>query len=132
MKTKEQILHGDKLICEFLGGKIEEVWVVNRISEYAWKGKVAHEWRKNKLKISIGEAILVGQLEFNKSHDWLMEVVDKIETMDYGFKLCRKVAEVYIDSTKETIIHVKEDSRLNSLYAAVVQFIEYFNNLKQK
>lgn len=62
--------------------------------------------------------------DFNK----LMSVVELFETMDYGFKMCRKVVEVYIDSTKEVIIKTKETNRLDSLYSAVCLAVEYHNN----
>lgn len=65
---------------------------------------------------------------YDSSWQDLMPVVLNIESMDYGFKICRKVVEVYIDSTKETIIHKKETSKIESLYQAVVEFIEYYNN----
>lgn len=55
--------------------------------------------------------------------DQLMPVIEKIETGNYGFKLCRKRAEVFYDDTKEVIFSLKEKSRLESAYAAVVKFL---------
>lgn len=69
---------------------------------------------------------------FTSSWEILMEVVEKIESMDYGFKMCRKVVEVYIDSTKEVIIKTKEKSRKESLFKAVVEFIKYYNQITNK
>lgn len=65
-----------------------------------------------------------------KSWDKLMPVIEKIETMDYGFKMCRKVVEVYVDSTKEVIIKRKESSRIESLWTATVDFIKLYNEIK--
>ncbi len=56
-----------------------------------------------------------------------MPVVEKIEKDNYGFKMCRKVVEVYVDSTKVVLIHKKEKSRIESLYAAVIDFIQWYN-----
>lgn len=67
-------------------------------------------------------------------HEWafLMYVVEKIEKLDYGFKMCRKVVEVYIDSTKEIILHVKKSSREESLVEAIVQFLDwYYKQIKK-
>ncbi len=65
--------------------------------------------------------------EPNLNWNQLIQIVEKIEEMDYGFKMCRKVVEVYIDSTKENIIYVKEKNRTESTYLAVVRFIEWYN-----
>ena len=61
-------------------------------------------------------------------YDWsfLIYVVEKIEKLDYGFKMCRKVVEVYVDSTKEIILHVKKSSREESLVEAIVQFLQWY------
>jgi hypothetical protein len=56
-------------------------------------------------------------------YNWLMPVVEKIEQGNYGFKMCRKVVEIYFDDTKAVILRTKEKSRLESLYKAVVEFM---------
>lgn len=66
---------------------------------------------------------LMEDLQFHMSFDKLMKVVEYVERKDFGFKMCRKVVEIYIDSTKQTILHIKEDSRFNSLLKAITSFI---------
>lgn len=68
---------------------------------------------------------------YDKHWDSLIPVVEKIEKGNYGFKMCRKVVEVYIDDTKEVIIRVKEKNRLQSCYKAVIEFVKYHNNLEK-
>lgn len=65
-------------------------------------------------------------------NDWnhIQSVVEKIETMDYGIKMCRKVVEIYVDSTKEQLFHVKKANRKESLKKAIILFINYYNSLK--
>lgn len=104
-----EILEGNKLILEFDGWTIEP----------------GMEKHGNPFYNKGFAMVSVSQSEFYTSWDWLMPVVEKIEKMDYGFKMCRKVVEVYIDSTKEVIIKTKESCRLESLYTAVVQFIQW-------
>lgn len=60
---------------------------------------------------------------FDQDWNCLMPVVEKIETMDYGFKLCRKKVEIYADSSKKTIYEIKAKSRIESLYMAVCWWI---------
>lgn len=71
-----------------------------------------------------------GFLKDSKYHsdwNWAMAVVEKVEKMDFGFKMCRKVVEVYIDSTKEVIIKTKESCRKESLFKALVEFVKLYN-----
>ncbi len=62
-------------------------------------------------------------LRYNASWDWLIPVIEKIEEGNYGFKMCRKRVEVFFDDTKQTVLTVKEKSRLESAYKAVVTFL---------
>lgn len=66
--------------------------------------------------------------------DWntIMPIVEKIEQGNYGFKMCRKVVEVYYDDTKEIILKVKKTSRLESLVYAVIDFIKLYPALRSK
>lgn len=70
----------------------------------------------------------------NYAHSWelLMPVVEKIEKGNYGFKICRKVVEIYFDDSKIVIQKTKEDCKLKSLYKAIVEFIKWHNQNKNK
>lgn len=67
------------------------------------------------------------ELNYHSSWNQLMPVVEKIEQGNIGFKMCRKVVEIYYDDSKEQILRVKEKSRRESLYKAVVAFIKLLN-----
>lgn len=58
----------------------------------------------------------------------LMDVVLKIEEGNFGVKICRRVVEIYIDDTKETIIRCKEQKKITSLYMAILEFIDRIIN----
>jgi hypothetical protein len=123
--TMEEISQFDSEIAKYL--QWEEV------ENPLLPGKSKKIWRITTLTSSpfIIEGALVGKpFLFSSSFDWLMAVVIKAETEDIGFKMCRKVVEVYVDSTKEVLFKVKEDSRLNSLYKAVVTFVKWHNEKK--
>lgn len=115
--TKEQIVLGNIEIAAFMGLESFED------SRYG----ILYPDPTSKLNASV---LGHSGLKYDTSFDWLMPVVEKIETMDYGFKMCRKVVEVYIDSTKEVIIKTKEANRMESLYKAVIQFINYYKTNK--
>jgi len=65
------------------------------------------------------------QLKYNCSWDWLMPVVEKIESLNY---------EVSIGSgsfCKVDEIEVKSETKLLAAYIAVISFIILFNELPQ-
>lgn len=112
MTEKESI----KLLADFMGIEVKEygsiLGTAQPFSDYWWNPE-RHEL-----------------YEPNIRWGHIMPIVEKIETMDYGFKMCRKVVEVYIDSSKEVLYTVKKDSRINSLFEVVVKFVEYYNKEK--
>lgn len=70
---EEKTIEQYKTIAEFLGGEVSAMFTVNDIpAGVSWKGEVAQLWRKEKLGISIGNCILVEQLAFDRSWDWIM------------------------------------------------------------
>lgn len=104
---REEIEEGNKLLAAFDG-------ITIGVSIYSWRP-------------GCQEPIQEHHLNYHASWGWIMPLVEKIEKGDYGFKMCRKVVEVYVDSTKEVLFKTKESCRLNSLYKAVVEFIKWHN-----
>lgn len=129
--TPEEIKDGNELIQEFMGWKLESqvsgitgdnIYWFTQYNEKGeeidshWGGD-SWSWKEN------------STLPFDSNLNYLNEVVEKIEKDNYGFKMCRKVVEVYFDDTKEIILKTKEDCRLNSLYKAVIEFLKWYNEL---
>lgn len=79
MATQHQINNNMKL-TKFLGGKINCFYhnKTSGYSDYSWDGELAAQWRREKLNLQVGDAIVVGQLRFHESWDWLLPVWDKI------------------------------------------------------
>lgn len=80
-----------------------------------------------KFKFGPGNFSSPTEMSYHSSWDWLIPVIEKIETENYGFKMCRKVVEVYFDDTKQEMIKVKLSSRMESAYKAVTSFIDWYN-----
>lgn len=118
----EEVVNGNKIIAKFMGGEFRENLPYTYIKS-GWFNTPAN----NSQHIAQDY-----DFKYHKSWEWLMPVVEKIEKENYGFKICRKVVEIYLDDSKETIIHVKEESKIKSLFKAVVEFIKIkgddFNN----
>lgn len=107
----------NRVIAEFMGGKPD---IINH----------ARDRMRFEYPINGQYSFTKKELKYNSDHNWLISVVEKAEVMDYGFKMCRKRVDVYIDSTKETIINVKLNSRIESLHRAVYEFILWYNKHK--
>ena len=97
--------------------------------------------------------------QFHKSWDWLMPVVEKIESLDlkeYGYQwegidgkteynngsICVEIEQdrcwIYMNLSLDPFHTFNEKSRgvefptkIEATYAAVVEFIEYYNTIKQ-
>lgn len=130
--TEEEKTAGNNLIQEFMGWKLEfsvssitgnKIYWFARYNKNGEKidedhGGDSWNWNEN------------STMPYHRNHNLLISVVEEIEKGNYGFKMCRKVVEVYLDDTKEIIIRTKEDCRLNSLYKAVVDFLKWQNKGK--
>lgn len=97
------------------------------------------------------------ELEYHKSWDWLMPVVEKIESLDlkeYGYQwegidgetmynngsiyveIERNHCYIWVDlsldpphTINKKTYYIKYDTKIEAVYAAVVEFIEYYNIL---
>ena len=73
-------------------------------------------------------------LKFNDSWDWLMEVVEKIESLNYDFQILGGcwviIDDVDPDRDNEEILEVSSETKIKSVYDACVAFIKWYNENK--
>jgi len=113
---EKEIQEGNNLIAKFLGYNVKLV----PGSTAPWDYTESHYvYNKN--------GITTGSFNAHLDMNLLNEAVEKFEKMNYGFKQCRKVVEMYVDSTKETLLHIKEESRRISLFKALIIAIMRYN-----
>lgn len=123
----KNIVENNKLIAEFMGfvaDKSFEVRLVDGIntSYYYYKDDVMY---------------LPEVMEYNCSWDWLMEVVDKIESLPdeenngaFFFKIYQDSVSIIFSNDNYIIdlINVMgQGNRINNVYQAVVEFIQLYN-----
>lgn len=123
----KNIVENNKMIAEFMGfvaDKSFEVRLVDGIntSYYYYKDDVMY---------------LPEVMEYNCSWDWLMEVVDKIESLPdeenngaFFFKIYQDSVSIIFSNDNYIIdlINVMgQGSRINNVYQAVVEFIQLYN-----
>lgn len=131
--TREDRVTYNKMIAAFLDGEVREVWKIQGRSEEAWFGEVAEKWRKEKLRINVGNAILEGQLEFHSSWEWLMPVLEKISNLRNLYQLFgtghtyRCMIDCMVPSPK-SIVH-QGDDLFECAYEAVLEYVKFYNGI---
>lgn len=82
------------------------------------------------------------ELKYHKSFDWLLPVIEKIETLENPE--CRYVNSLEVVSYSNyasveysgyeagTIVEVEGPTRLDALYNCIIEFITWWNEIKYK
>ena len=124
MKEKE-ITEGNKLIAEFMGSSFKTYK----------KGHI----RKDSVTVCYFDdgmspfsgGVSIENLKYHSSWDWLMPVVEKIETID--FVVIIKQGEcVIVNNSGNTPKFIQQVSttKIESIWLAVCEFIEWYNETK--
>ena len=123
--TKEEIIEGNKLIAEFMGGvydsDVNEYWFY--LNPPNWTSKFAPT---------------TYELKYHSSWDWLMPVVEKIENdLKDSFNVDivnNNQCEIVKNGSKficgygfETVYN----SKIEAVYYSVVAFIKWYNSCKK-
>lgn len=103
MKT-EEIIEGNKLIAEFMGLRWNNIPV-------STKGRL---------------------MEYHSSWDWLMLVVEKIESNGYVVEIKKRWIEIRSDNEIRNIQNYIEpdQSKIEAVWLAVAEFIKWHNPSK--
>jgi hypothetical protein len=73
------------------------------------------------------------ELKFHTDWNWLMPVIDKIESMGYWVDYTKGDVFIYDDNYNLVIpnpMHENEDTKLSIHYKEVVEFINWYNKKK--
>ncbi len=109
------IINGNKLIAEF-DGKIKD-------SDSEW-------WRGFDLIIHKKPSSHESQLEYHSSWDWIMQVVDKIESLRHPRTFTVKIFNNHCRiGDFKPVTHC--GSKITAVWLAVIEFINWHNKNKQ-
>jgi hypothetical protein len=132
--TKEEIIEGNKLIAEFMGGKNLGRKGYTEYDYYSIEDRPKQEWT-NTTGGSYEESdeYIVTSLEYRSSWDWLMPVVEKIEEQ------LNAPVHIWSDECKmkpfyDVEFHKdggKGFSKINAVWLCVVEVIKWYNEQKQ-
>lgn len=135
-------LEANKLIAAFLGGEVRAVYTIKGKDYFAWTRDKAKEYRKNLLKINIGEAIAIEQLKFDTDWNWLIPVIEKIEKIHdehhgyFGVHICSNSCTIQGTNFRSDKIanppvyfnSITLDTKIRSAHEAVIAFIQWYTN----
>lgn len=115
-------MENNKLIAEFMGGY-----------QYDQEGNfVTFDLTDNMFS---HDTILLENLKFHTDWNWLMQVVEKIESLDYmvihNFYISK--FEVVIKAEHNRVfkdIHIANKTKIEAVYNACVEFIKWYNEQK--
>lgn len=116
--TTQEIIEGNKLIAEFMG-------LTKSINGATIETRYVFDW-KNK-----PQGDLPVDLKFNSSWDWLMPVIEKIETLDF-IVIIKQNECVIVNNSGETPKFIQElcETKIKSVCLAVVEFIKWYDENK--
>ena len=126
----ENILENNKLIAEFMG-----LTFVNNII------KIKDNLRGTALEDAEYLQANGANLPFDSDWNWLMEVVEKIESLGHGVDIIQTTNKQFCGIGKWSVTKAKsfESTKIEAVYIACVKFIKYslivktdLDNLKNK
>jgi hypothetical protein len=135
--TKEEILEGNRLIAEFLGYIYIPYTTGNSGKTHGWVLKNYKLIDRKTPKLFLGRT--TKDLLYHKSWDWLMPVVEKIEsTRDYYVKIygnqayvqCKVMADTTILTSQKYVAgsaYTEENTKLSNTWSAIVEYIKFYN-----
>ncbi len=107
----EEIKEGNKLIAEFVGYNDNEY--PNLLPPFDWCGKLEPK-----------------DMKYHSSWDWLMAVVEKIESLGYEFTIFNKTTHLNCGKTFD-LGYIISDTKREAVYKTVVEFIKWYNKPTQ-
>ena len=119
--TNEEIIEGNKKIAEFMGWK--------KVTSY--NGEVWDMSNVDKSQESLfGELVDKNNGKYHSSWDWIMPVVEKIESKGY-FCMINKWTSVYTgtDGERIEVTTVQGNTKILNTWKAVLEFITWYNSM---
>jgi hypothetical protein len=138
------IHENNKLIATFLGYTFYP-WSKKEVSKAidinGWRKERYNPFKHGKFRSGINSVHLAyrhDDLEFHTSWDWLMPVVEKIESLGFGVNILVSNTISIINMGWEQNIKLPykilntypHDSKFEAVYKAVIEFIKWYNQNK--
>ena len=124
-------MENNKLIAEFMGGVLSSVPNLINLPQTRGDANIHSVKGSEVLPNGTYSVHRLSELKYHSSWDWLMPVVDKIESLGYEFFIVEdriKIAHNTDHSTETIIDFTLGGSKRDATYQAVVEFIKQYND----
>lgn len=113
----------NSLIAEFMG--------LRHVSDDKYI-KNLREMKSNGIYFEQG--YMTSELRYDSDWNWLMQVVDKIEGLNFSVEMNRQEEGDYqcLIVKKEIIVQTFSSNKIESVYKALVEFIKWYNESNDK
>lgn len=115
MESKE-IEAGNKLVAEFMTLQMHDTLSLAKTPIKAY------EWNCNLYSLT--------ELKFHYSWDWLMLVVEKIESLGYKTVIMKSTCSIY--NSQYNVNPFEAESKIQAVYAHVVDFIHHKQQIEDE
>lgn len=114
------MIENNKLLAKFMGmsqGKPNETrWKNDWFEQLTVNGNVFESGRRHEY------------LHFDSDWNWLMEVVEKIESLDYGFEIIGNYCKIGNNAN----IQCSQPTKIQAVYNACITFVKWYNENSAK
>lgn len=129
MEDTKQVLENNKLIAEFLNWEFDVIEFIAP-KEFETIIPFNHQSKKTKaLECFTTSIYKVIDLKFHSDWNWLMKVIEKIESSGYRVEIVKHICGIYL-SDKEKIIISENIPKIEAVYNVCVEFIKWYNENK--
>lgn len=126
---KQEIIESNELIAHFMGMKLTKGWAPKGSTPFV-------DWKVPEDSPLYSIAHTSESLYFHSSWDWLMPVVEKIESLGYHTTCSKTIFHISRNGSCKSkipfpIIEFESTKRENT-YLAIVKFIKWYNTTQSK
>jgi len=129
MEDTKQVLENNKLIAEFLNWEFDAIEFIAP-KEFETIIPFNHQSKKTKaLECFTTSIYKVIDLKFHSDWNWLVEVVEKIESLRYNIMIGNVICIIERNNGLDSIM-IREETKIEAVYNACVEFIKWYNEQK--
>lgn len=126
----KNIIENNKLIAEFMECIINgNDFIFPKEMYYLYQPCFMYEFESGVYNFELD----ISEVKFNKSWDWLMPVVEKIESLDFIFEILSTrvdIADYRVIAFKKRFEPIIKETKIEAVYTACVEFIKWYNEQK--
>jgi hypothetical protein len=121
-------IENNKIIAEFMGLSKTKMFFNLKTGNYVKNENDDCKVRPTEVYLKNNKPITM--FYYHKDWNWLMEVVEKIESLEntrFDFQINQYNVRIYDHENIEFIVELNRDTKIEATYNACVEFIKWYN-----